>query len=359
MSTPITFLETLIKHLKAITAFNPADEIAPVAILWPDGERDWEPLIPRLRQHLPLITLGPYAPKERTGPVAWIRCMLARALPDKLAPNTIPIVYLPGVSSRALCNGEQRPRGLEPLAELRYRSVMWITSDQYDWTVIGFFQNTDHGLGVQVRDDPFTLKAMRRVLPVLSDLTLDRLREESPWKVKDFEALVEAGISALIDLGESEEREFKSTARWHMVDGKFDSTLEHVILKTVAGFLNSKRGGTLLIGVEDNHNICGIELDFQTFSKPEMRNCDGYERWLMTLLLNMYGQEFASVIHITFHDAGSHKVCRVDLDPAPSPAFVKEKKDGKEEDIFYLRTGNATNKLGIRAALNYYKTRWC
>ena len=40
------------------------EQASPAAMLWPDKERQWEPLLPALRERLPLLTLGPYAPQE-------------------------------------------------------------------------------------------------------------------------------------------------------------------------------------------------------------------------------------------------------------------------------------------------------
>jgi hypothetical protein len=357
MNEELTFLEVLVKSIKAAGHFQPEGEIAPAAILWPDREREWEPLIPRLREHLYLLTLGPYAAHIRTGPPAWVRCMMAGALPEKLAPNVIPVLYLPGVSASELCSVEQRPKRLEPLVDVYYRGALWVNADSYDWTVAAFFQSQTIGPGVQLRDDDYTKKAMRRVLPALCDLSVGQLKGNEPWKARDFEELV-SDIGKLIAMGESAELEFKSTARWHLVDNVKSPLMEEVILKTVAGFLNSARGGTLLIGVEDNGHVCGIEVDYQAFSKGRDHNPDAYERWLIGLLLNVYGHEFAPHLHVTFHSVDERTVCKVVVDPAPVPAFVGAKTDGKEEDIFYLRTGNATNSLRMRDFLAYYLTRW-
>lgn len=141
-----------------------------------------------------------------------------------------------------------------------------------------------------------------------------------------------------------------------MVQQKPNLDLQQVILKTVAGFLNSERGGILLIGVEDNKNICGIELDYQTFKNQNNHNCDAYERWLLTLLLNAFGKEFASQIRPSFQTLDGKIVCKLVIDPAPEPVFINDKT--KNEDVFYLRVGNATNALGVKAAVNYYKSRW-
>jgi len=47
--------------------------------------------------------------------------------------------------------------------------------------------------------------------------------------------------------------------------------LETAVLKTIAAFLNSAEGGTLLIGVADDGTIHGIESDYATL--PPGRHC--------------------------------------------------------------------------------------
>ena len=41
------------------------------------------------------------------------------------------------------------------------------------------------------------------------------------------------------------------------------------VVKTVAGFLNSGIQGTLIIGVDDNCNVLGLERDFQLLDKDK------------------------------------------------------------------------------------------
>jgi hypothetical protein len=67
-------------------------------------------------------------------------------------------------------------------------------------------------------------------------------------------------ITDLIQEGESDELEFKSSLRWDYKQGKVNKELEGVIVKTVSAFANSD-GGTLLIGVDDDGNALGIEKD--------------------------------------------------------------------------------------------------
>ncbi|MEK6862171.1 MAG: ATP-binding protein, partial [Nanoarchaeota archaeon] len=67
-------------------------------------------------------------------------------------------------------------------------------------------------------------------------------------------------IISLIEEGESNKLEFKSTLRTNLHTNQADKQVEHSILKTLAAYLNSD-GGTLLIGVSDIGEICGIEKD--------------------------------------------------------------------------------------------------
>ena len=63
--------------------------------------------------------------------------------------------------------------------------------------------------------------------------------------------------------GESQTLEFKSSARWNVRAASPDKKLEHAITKTVCAFLNAE-GGTLLIGVDDNGQVLGLEDDWRT-----------------------------------------------------------------------------------------------
>ena len=66
-SPPSSFLDALVAALERAGAYNKNDQAPPDVVLWPDKERQWEPLLPRLRTRLPILTLGPYAAQEHTG----------------------------------------------------------------------------------------------------------------------------------------------------------------------------------------------------------------------------------------------------------------------------------------------------
>jgi hypothetical protein len=164
-------------------------------------------------------------------------------------------------------------------------------------------------------------------------------------------------ILALLEQGESNTVEFKSTARWNLRDSKKDRTMEEVILKTVAAFLNTQ-GGTLLIGVADDSSIVGLEPDYQALKKS---NRDGYELWLMNdLLLKEMGKAIAPYLTVTFHMIDEKDVCKIAIVPATQPVYVDIRdKSGQLCETFFIRTGNSTNKLEKPSEITtYIKQRW-
>jgi hypothetical protein len=351
-----TFSDLLIKSIKSRAIYDPMDETPPVAILWFDGGREWESIIAALSPRLPILTLGPYNPSQRSGPASWIRCMISRLLNDRIAKTTIPVIYLPGISREEFLVEDQRSKELNLLADIIYSSVTWTTSDQLPWTVLRFFVDANEGPGIQVRPDDKVNGSIVRALIFFSDYKVSELKSNEPWKFKDFDSLVaESSIEKLILLNESVELEFKSTCHWDMVNGCKNGSLEINIIKTIAGFLNSSIVGTLIIGVDDQKNICGIEMDLQTFEQHN-RNCDYYEQHVMRILLNAVGNEFVPFIHLSFYKVNDRTVCKVLVDPAPKPAIVGAKD--KKEEAFYLRVGNATNSLSFSDAFDYYKIHW-
>ncbi|MHC5083377.1 MAG: AlbA family DNA-binding domain-containing protein, partial [Planctomycetota bacterium] len=63
-----------------------------------------------------------------------------------------------------------------------------------------------------------------------------------------------------INTGEGDQLEFKSTLRWNLKANRPGKEIEISALKTIVAFLNSE-GGSLIVGIEDNGNILGIEAD--------------------------------------------------------------------------------------------------
>lgn len=191
MDTPITFRDAVVKALKDVSEYNRNDMVAPVAVLWTDKDHQWEQTIQVLKNHLPILTLGDYAPEERIGPAYYLRCMIARTLnEDQIPEDETPIIYLPGVSKQEIRAIEECPIELQPLAELQYRGVLWVQRNGRDWTVPAFIQTSSGGLGIELTADQATKDALQRALMRLLDEPIHKIKAAAPLRSSYFDALL-------------------------------------------------------------------------------------------------------------------------------------------------------------------------
>lgn len=154
-------------------------------------------------------------------------------------------------------------------------------------------------------------------------------------------------LAELISDGETATTEFKSTLRVNLHTGQNDPRMELGVLKTIAGFINSKGGGSLVVGVSDDGAPVGIEVD-------KFPNEDKMYLHLINLIRDRIGADYMLYIHPRFDDFEDSRVLCIDCDPGRSPVYVK---DGKEHR-FYVRTGAATAELSGREAQEFIRQRF-
>lgn len=157
-------------------------------------------------------------------------------------------------------------------------------------------------------------------------------------------------LRLLIEKGESELIELKSSIRWDFKQGRVNKELEHVILKTIAGFMNN-RGGALIIGVDDNGEIVGLEHDYSTLKR---KNRDGFEQHLISIISSNLGTDLCPLVRIIFHRVEGEDVCRIIIQMSPRPVYIQQGANVH----YYLRAGNTTRELNVREALAHIEERW-
>jgi type I restriction enzyme R subunit len=142
---------------------------------------------------------------------------------------------------------------------------------------------------------------------------------------------------ALLADDETKSVEYKQTARWNINEQKKDKTMEQVIVKTVAGFLNG-RGGTLLIGVTNDRQPVGLDDDY---ALVQPSNADGYVNWLDTMLENALGHAGAHRLDIRIDVINGRDVCRLDVPASSRPIWAKS----KQGDVLYERRNNSSRAI--------------
>lgn len=163
-------------------------------------------------------------------------------------------------------------------------------------------------------------------------------------------AVLDKPLPALITSGEGEFIEFKASLMWDYRKQAVNKELYEPVMKNLVGFMNG-RGGLLLIGVDDEGAVLGIEPDIKTLRKPGV---DGFENVFNVAFGNMIGMEYRPFVTLTFPALDEKTVCAVSVRPATHAAYLHYQ--GKEE--FYLRTGNSSNALSVSSAVQYIQGRF-
>ncbi len=163
-------------------------------------------------------------------------------------------------------------------------------------------------------------------------------------------------VEDLIATGESQTVEFKSSWRWNVKASMVDPALEHVVVKTVCGFLNAE-GGQLLIGVDDDGVVLGLDVDLNTLgSKPTL---DGYELALRQRLESSLSISTAGTVNIHFPEFRGTQICQVSVAASGKPAFATPGKGGGgAASEFWVRMGNQTRQLHGSDMLDYQSAHW-
>ncbi len=155
----------------------------------------------------------------------------------------------------------------------------------------------------------------------------------------------------LLEKGEGHYVEFKETLRYDGRKGEISRELEKMVLKTIVAFLNSE-GGTLLIGVNDDAEVIGLDNDYKVLVR---KNRDGFENHLTMLIKTMIGLPFTKYVKVSFESIDRKDICIVSVKESHKPAYLT---NGDKKEEFFVRVGNSTQPFSMSEAEEYIKTHW-
>lgn len=155
----------------------------------------------------------------------------------------------------------------------------------------------------------------------------------------------------LIEEGEGLFVEFKETLRYDIRKGEVSKELEKVVMKTIVGFLNAD-GGTLIIGVNDDGKVSGLENDYKSLPK---KNRDGFENHINMLVKTMIGLSFSKYVSLKFETIDKKDICLITVREGHKPAYLV---NGDKKEDFYVRVGNTTQPYSMSETSEYIKTHW-
>ena len=225
----------------------------------------------------------------------------------------------------------------------------------------------DHHAGVT---DPAARNAIRAELDALVAQLYGLSEEELAHILTTFPNVEQAQKSAVMDAfralapnvsdlavaqfiaqGESDAVEFKVAAAWNAKLGQEDRNgMPAKVVQAVASFLNSRKGGNVIIGVDDKGQVVGIADDI-AHADPKRQDCDGYERYLRSKINDVLGASKTLHYAVSFHSVAGCEVCLIAVDPAPGPVY-------DQYGDLYVRDGNGKKKLSAQQAQEYIKHHW-
>ncbi|MBK9175264.1 MAG: putative DNA binding domain-containing protein [Flavobacteriales bacterium] len=204
--------------------------------------------------------------------------------------------------------------------------------------VIDEFVYEAYGLGERDIDEVETWFA--RTYPKLARYADIRPKPDFK-KRKELEQVVRDAIAQ----SENKWVEFKSSLRWDIKQSQPAAHIEHSAMKTVAGFLNGQ-GGTLLIGVDDEDKVLGLEqTDYKSFPKDKPH--DSWSKHWDNTLRNYFGDSVHTLVTCELVRLDDRTVALVHIPArAPKPVWLINKSKNDAEELYIRRMGSTVELKG-------------
>ena len=154
-------------------------------------------------------------------------------------------------------------------------------------------------------------------------------------------------VRNIIRQGESKNTEYKETLSLDVKKKTKEKYVELSALKTIVAFLNTE-GGTLLLGVADNGELTGIDIEIDKFHKS---NTDKFLLSMLYIIKTRIGEEFYPYIDYKLVAISDKNVLFVKCKESESPCYL-------DDAVFYVRTNPATDKLEGPKLVQYVKNHF-
>lgn len=203
----------------------------------------------------------------------------------------------------------------------------------------------------EVLKTPFDWTEYGRLMEARLQFQDDELQEE----VKASDETKEKFIENLIEGGENETVEFKPCLYYDFKNQSPSVWIKSICAKAICAFLN-KRGGHLLIGVNDRKEIIGLGSDYKLFPEGKRNQSDRFRLEFDNLINQFFDKSIRSRLQcdIVVMANGKEVFC-VEVMEAKKPVFLKGEK-GKE---FYVRGAASSQPLtDIEEITKYCLDKW-
>lgn len=181
----------------------------------------------------------------------------------------------------------------------------------------------------------------------LNPISSDTIRSQLDNMLEAIDGLTDADrVKSLARQGESKTLEYKETLSLDVKKKSKQKYIEYSALKTIVAFLNTE-GGVLLIGVDDEGMITGVDNEIKMFYK----NDDGYLKHVRNLIKEKIGMEYYPYIEYNLIKVDEKRVLEVNCAESTSPCYL-------DNTDFFIRTNPVTDKLEGPKLVEYVKNHF-
>ncbi len=173
--------------------------------------------------------------------------------------------------------------------------------------------------------------------------------------VRTEEAAITLGIDDLLERGETDYLEAKSTFQIDTKHNIISEEYKDAIYRAIAGFANAD-GGTVLIGVSKEGDILGLEDDYNIFGG----NVNLFKENLKECITSCFKDTKANnLISIKYHNFDGLEICQIDISKSDEPVFIiLKEKYGISKEVFCIRNGNNSEELSKDRSISYIRQRF-
>jgi len=172
---------------------------------------------------------------------------------------------------------------------------------------------------------------------------------------RTVEAEITLGIDDLLEIGETDYIEAKATFQVDKTEHVVSEEYRAAILKAIAAFANAD-GGNVLIGVNKEGEILGLEDDYNIFEGNSILFKDNVQKLLESSFKDVKNK---GLISIRYHTYSDKEICQIEVSKSDEPVFLNLKdKYGTTKEVFCVRNGLDTEDLPKDRAISYIRHRF-
>ncbi len=172
--------------------------------------------------------------------------------------------------------------------------------------------------------------------------------------ISDFQEENELGftqyVADMINVGENKRTELKASWSYNLKTKAKDKSISEKIIETISALMNTE-GGHIIIGVQDNHEISGLEQSDYLIhdNKNEAQRIDTIKKEIDNLFKSKVGAQYSGYFTVKIEKYLQKTLLVIEV--------MKSTKAIYYADDFYIRLESGNSKLNSRQLLEYMQKK--